>query len=143
MAASQMALLPSPLLSVYVDHDRGGTECTTSSYSHTFSLTPWVLPQPAPQSSLCLCVFFSQIVLCFYTVAHVVIKRPRNTASRQLCSGQVFLLFLFFAALMMDGRPLPAADERLNEREAAITAGLKEEEGEEEEEEGAGKGGRV
>lgn len=44
---------------------------------------------------------------------------------------------------MMEGRPLPAADERLNERGAVITAGLKEEEGEEEEEEGAGKGRRV
>lgn len=74
-------------------------------------------------------------------MVHVVIKRPHNTVTQRLCSGQGE--FFFFAGVMMEGRPLPAADERLSERGAVITAGLKEEEGEEEEEEGAGKGRRV
>lgn len=73
--------------------------------------------------SLCMCVCV-QIVFCFYTIAHVI-KRPHNTVTQRTVG--------FSAAVMMDVRPLPAADERLNERGAVITAGLKEEGYEEEE----------
>lgn len=54
-----------------------------------------------------------------------MIKRPHNTVTQWTVG--------FSAAVMMDGRPLPAADERLSERGAVITAGLKEEGDEEEE----------
>lgn len=54
-----------------------------------------------------------------------MIKRPHNTVTQWTVG--------FSAAVMMDGQPLPAADERLSERGAVITAGLKEEGDEEEE----------